>query len=323
MIENSTQGLTLLDAAHTVVVTGVEQHQAVLAPWAPGPDGRPRQVAAELVPAITSAGPHAGRRGIEVRIDGRRAGELTLLLSERHLPGVDDVLRDGGRPACVALVAFGPHELEMELRLPDVSTEATTAMSAMRPVPPPPARRRSRTPYLIGAVVLALLLGVGMVVGTGNRGSDLTATRPAVAAAPTTTPSPSAPATVGPVPAAPAAAVPLPAAPAEPASAEPTTVRPTSAPAPPATAVAPPPPPPAPEPVATATTVPPVPPAPTTTPTPRRNRLGPGTPTAPEPSDNCREADADGGSNIPADDPRDDEDLDGNEDGVACGPGDR
>lgn len=189
---------------------------------------------------------------IEVRLDGRRVGELTKLMSQRYGPQVDDVLRRGerpgavalvvngrrgvemelrlpdapadapvpvppprprpsrpapptpgpgngrpprtgrsrtpyllsigGRPACVALVAYGPHGLEMELRLPDVTTEATTALSVL-PAEPLEPEPRNRTPYLIGASVLALLLAVGVAVGAGP-GERPSPSRPTVVAAP-------------------------------------------------------------------------------------------------------------------------------------------
>lgn len=188
MIENSTQGLTLLDAAHTVLVTGVDHHQPVLARWAPLTADQPRQVAAELVIAVVPHGPAAGHPGIEVRLDGLRVGELTLLLSQRYLPYVHEVLRAHGRAACVALVAFGPHELEMELRLPDVTSDSTSARSPLRPEPLEIVPR-NRTPYLIGAGVLVLLLGVGVAAGGGfgePRGAS-TWNRPTVAALPPTT----------------------------------------------------------------------------------------------------------------------------------------
>lgn len=316
MIENSTRGLTLLDAAHTVVVTGVGQYQGVLAPWAPGPDGRPRLVAVELFPATVDRGGHVGRRGIEVRIDGRRAGELTPAMAQRYLPDVDDTLRDGGRPACVALVAYGPHELEMELRLPDVSDDATAVMSVVRPGPPPPQRRLSRTPYLVGAAVLALLLGVGVAIGGVDRGDD--ARRPAAAAGPSPSPTPTPSALAVPVP------VPL----ALPAATEiaVTTARRTAERTPePAAGVPNPPTAPAPPPrtdppaAAAAATVPPT-TAPTTT---ARPELLAAPTTGPvRLYRNCRQARADGVSDVPQTDPRYDPDLDDNEDGVACGPGD-
>lgn len=198
MLENSTQGLTLLDAAHTVVVAGVEHHQPALAAWAPLGDGQPRQVAVELCFAPITWGPDAGRSGMEVLLDGWRVGELPLATAERYAPYVDDVAARGGRAAAVGLVARGPRGLEMELQLPDVNVtaEATTALSHVAPAwPQPGPEPRNHRPYLIGAGVLALLLVVGMAVG-GRSGDDT----PSVASAPTTTPRTSAPQITLPVP---------------------------------------------------------------------------------------------------------------------------
>lgn len=192
MLENSVQGLTLLDAAHTVVVVGEERHQPVLAPWAPFGDEQPRHVAVELRPAPITLGADAGRPGVEVLLDGRRVGELAPLMAERYLPHVHDLLGLGGRPAAVALVAHGPHgDLEIELRLPDVSEDATTALYAVRPAQefaPVPRPRDRRIPYLVGGGVLALLLVVGATVA-GGRDADTEWTRPA--ASPTTSVRPS------------------------------------------------------------------------------------------------------------------------------------
>lgn len=136
MIENSTQGLTLLDPDRKVVVTGEEHHQAALVRWAPHPDGRGRRVAAELG-FVT--GPR-GRRLIEVRIDGQRVGVLTTLMSERYAPHVHEVLRGRGRPACVAVVVHGRRGTEVEVHLPEVARDATAALPvAPVPVPPRPA----------------------------------------------------------------------------------------------------------------------------------------------------------------------------------------
>ncbi|MHA6780325.1 hypothetical protein ACVGOW_04895 [Pseudonocardia saturnea] len=198
MLENSTQGLTLLDAARTVVVTGVEHHQPALAAWAPLADGRPRQVAAELCPAPVTHGPDTGRCGMDVLLDGWQVGRLPLTVAERYAPYLDDITPAGARPAAVGIVARGPHGLEMELQLPDlaVATEATTALSHVAPAwPAEGPGPRNRTPYLIGAGVLALLVVVAMAVG-GRSGEE----EPSVASAPTIAPRTNAPEITLPVP---------------------------------------------------------------------------------------------------------------------------
>lgn len=198
MLENSAQGFTLLDAARTVVVTGVEHHQPALAAWAPLADDRPRQVAAELCFAPIAYGPDTGRRGLDVLLDGRQVGRLSLTVAERYAPYLDGLRAAGARPAAVGIVARGPHGWEMELQLPDltVATEATTALSHVAPAwPDEGAGPRSRRPYLIGAAVLALLLVVGMAVG--GRSSE---EEPSVASAPAPPPRTRAPEITLPVP---------------------------------------------------------------------------------------------------------------------------
>ena len=142
-MENSAQGLSMLEPEHKVVVTGEEHHQADLARWAPRADGRPRRVAAELG-FVT--GPR-GRRVIEVRVDGRRVGILTVLMSERYAPHVFDVQRRGGRPGCVAMVVHGRRGLvEVQVYLPEVARDGTAVLPPAPlplPVPARPGGRRA------------------------------------------------------------------------------------------------------------------------------------------------------------------------------------
>ena len=67
------------------------------------PPGRPRRphgrMAVALQPATIATGKHAGQRGLEITLDGRRVGELTRLMAERYLPLVDEVAARGRRPA--------------------------------------------------------------------------------------------------------------------------------------------------------------------------------------------------------------------------------
>lgn len=179
----------MLDPEQMVVVTGEEHHQPTLAAWAPRGDGRARRVAAELgfVPGTR------GRHVIEVRIDGRRVGTLTALMSERYAPHVQEILRRRERPGCVATVKHGRRGLvEAELYLPDV--DGVPAPTPPRPAPRgpdagrPPAgpRRRLRTPLMIGGGVFALLLVIGAVTG-GSSEPDADAVPVVAAAAPTTT----------------------------------------------------------------------------------------------------------------------------------------
>lgn len=158
-IENSAHDLTLLAADRKVVVTKEEQHQAALTRYAPW--GSARRVAVEL---------RVVRRGrqqvIEVLLDGMQVGELTPLMSRRYGPLVDDVLRRGGRPGCIADVVVGTRGIEVEVRLPAV---------AATPEPPRSESRRSRKPLWIGAGIVAGLL----IIGGNLRGGD-----PAVTTAP-------------------------------------------------------------------------------------------------------------------------------------------
>ena len=201
----------MLDGDRKVVVTGEEHHQDVL--WAYTPQaGRARRVAVELVPT--------GEQRIEARLDGRRVGELTALMSQRYGRIVDDVQRHGGRVGCLGLVVAGKRGIEVELRLPTVGpgrpVPTGAAPTLRQPGPPlprlpgpdatgpglPPTRRRSRKPLWVGGGVVAVLVVAAAVGGTHD-------------ATPTATPA--------------ATSLPTAAAVAAPPTAAPTTVRMTAA----------------------------------------------------------------------------------------------
>ncbi|MEJ3653696.1 excalibur calcium-binding domain-containing protein [Actinomycetes bacterium KLBMP 9759] len=182
MIENSRVGLTLLESERTVVVTKEEFHQAALALYAPRPDGQPRHVAAELVFAPITYGAHAGERGIEVRLDGYRVGELTYAMSQRYAPMVEDVLRRGGRAGAEAHVRSDPRGLQIDLRMPKAGSAA-----GPRPAGSPGLLRRVPKPLWIAAGVVGTLV----LIGTANRApvappASTSAQSTIAAAAPTT-----------------------------------------------------------------------------------------------------------------------------------------
>jgi hypothetical protein len=123
----------LLDARRSVTVTREEHHQDVLAQYAPAP-GSTRRIVADLAFCRIGAGRYRGERGIEVRLGGRRVGELTHRMSERYAGTVGAVLGSGRRPDCEALVKHGDRGLEVELWLPDASEPAPTVAGPVEPV---------------------------------------------------------------------------------------------------------------------------------------------------------------------------------------------
>lgn len=127
----------LLDARRNVTVTHEEHHQDVLAQYAPAP-GSARRIVTDLAFCRIEAGRYRGERGIEVRLGGRRVGELTHRMSERYAGTVGAVLGSGRRPDCEALVRHGDRGLEVELWLPDAADPAPTipAPTTAGPVEP-------------------------------------------------------------------------------------------------------------------------------------------------------------------------------------------
>ncbi|MCP2164821.1 hypothetical protein LX83_001661 [Goodfellowiella coeruleoviolacea] len=146
MLENSSTGLTMVAGEVPVTVTREEHHQAVLRRYQVSA-GSERRVAVELGWCTIRSGKYRGRRAIEVRLDGRRVGELTHLMSERYTPLITRVIRAGGTPGCEALIRRGPQKLEVVLRLPrradgPIPLPETPPSAATRPTAVQPTATR-------------------------------------------------------------------------------------------------------------------------------------------------------------------------------------
>lgn len=200
MVENTPADLVMLAGEVAVTVTREEQHQAVLTHYGPG-----RHVVVELTWCAITTGKYRGERAIEVRLDGRRVGELTYLMSQRYAPLVAQVNARGGRAGCEALIERDARGLQLTLRLPSetdaptVRVPAVTTTFAATPTPMPAvtptvmsgAARRGAAPVAmagaapvtsspgntvtrhpmawgIGAAVFAILIVAG-IVGGGDK----------------------------------------------------------------------------------------------------------------------------------------------------------
>src|SRR5690349_3377797 len=118
VIENSAAGLVMVPGEVTVTVTGEQHHQEALARYAV-PDGVARHVAVHLTWCAIATGKYRGQRGIEVRLDGYRVGELTFPMSQRYAPALMHVESGGGATGCAALVQRGGNGLlQIVLRMP-------------------------------------------------------------------------------------------------------------------------------------------------------------------------------------------------------------
>jgi hypothetical protein len=198
--------LVLLPAERTVTVTREEDHQDVLA-------GRTGRVAVALVPCTITRGKHAGVTALEVRLDGRRVGELTRLMSDRYLPVAGAVAARGGQPGCEALLRHRDRGVQVELRLPAVDTTAAARTSILPlpdapttpltrvPAPEPPIRRGSRPRRVLGVVggVVGVLLLIGALDG-GDPAATPGATASSASQRPTPSPSPTPSAVQAPSP---------------------------------------------------------------------------------------------------------------------------
>jgi hypothetical protein len=73
-------------------------------------------VAAELWSSRVTAGRHRGGYAVEVRVDGRRVGELIAAMSARYRHLVDVA----GPVRCRGVITHGEHGFQIDLRLPTV-----------------------------------------------------------------------------------------------------------------------------------------------------------------------------------------------------------
>jgi hypothetical protein len=106
----------VLDPDREVVVTREEDHQDVLAAHhRPGAAATP--VTVELWSSTVTRGKYRGDYAVEVRLDGRRVGELTAAMSARYRHLVDVV----GPVRCRGVVTHdGRRGFQVDLKLPDV-----------------------------------------------------------------------------------------------------------------------------------------------------------------------------------------------------------
>lgn len=104
-----------LAADKQVTVTREEDHQDVLARHH-RIGSAPTAVAAELWSSRVTSGRHRGGYAVEVRVDGRRVGELTAAMSARYRHLVDVA----GPVRCRGVVTYGERGFQIDLRLPTV-----------------------------------------------------------------------------------------------------------------------------------------------------------------------------------------------------------
>jgi hypothetical protein len=159
-----TTGRLLLDAQHTVVLTGEEHHQDWLRRYVPHPGAAPRSVLLSLTFGLVTRGERAGQGTIEALLDGRRVGELTHRMTARYQPMLRAAMGEGGRPDCRGRLIIGRRGLvEVELRLPAVADHG-----AAGPVRPAGVGNGKRIGIGAAAITaLLVLIGLGVAGGTG------------------------------------------------------------------------------------------------------------------------------------------------------------
>jgi len=166
MIENSVAGLEMLAGEVYVTVNHQRHHQYALERYRVDPGGR-RHVAVELGWCVIREGRHSGENALEVRLDGRRIGELTFLMSQRYAPVVQRLVESGARPGCEAVVQRTTQGLAVMLRLPQsVEETEVPATQVARPA------RRLRLGWLAAGAVGVLGVAAALAFALTPRSAD-------------------------------------------------------------------------------------------------------------------------------------------------------
>ncbi|WP_133252086.1 hypothetical protein [Actinomycetospora cinnamomea] len=97
-------------------MTREEDHQDVLA-FHHRPGAGPTPVVVELWSSTDTRGEYGGDYAVEVRLDGRRVGELTRAMSARYR----SLVEVAGPVRCRGVIAYGSRGFRIDLRRPDVA----------------------------------------------------------------------------------------------------------------------------------------------------------------------------------------------------------
>lgn len=107
-----------LGGDRSCVVTGEGRHQDILGRYAPRRAADLNRVTVSLEYCTIGSGRYRGERALEVRLDGRRVGELTPAMTRRYAPLIDAAHGQGAVVTCEAFVMNSPRGLRMELKMP-------------------------------------------------------------------------------------------------------------------------------------------------------------------------------------------------------------
>lgn len=99
-------------------VTKEEDHQDVLRGFAPAGKQEYREVVASLTFCPIETGKYRGQKAIEVRLGGRRVGQLTYAMTERYRAIVEQFLNRNLNVRCEAYTTKSAKGIQVELRMP-------------------------------------------------------------------------------------------------------------------------------------------------------------------------------------------------------------
>ncbi|RZQ65893.1 DUF4236 domain-containing protein [Amycolatopsis suaedae] len=117
LLENLVGDIDLVEPARRLTVTREEDHQDTLSHYQRIDSSRTLLVA-ELVSSTVSRGKHKGAYAIEVRLNGKRVGELTAKMSSRYQSLVVNAEAMDSQPICEAELTHGDYGYQVDIYLP-------------------------------------------------------------------------------------------------------------------------------------------------------------------------------------------------------------
>ena len=118
IVASESNGSALLRSDWSCTVTKEENHQDVLARYAPRNAAQPREVIASLGFCKIEGGKYKGLDTVEVRIDGHRVGQLTYAMTQRYGAIVRSLLSRNLVVTCEAVTTRTARGVEVELGMP-------------------------------------------------------------------------------------------------------------------------------------------------------------------------------------------------------------
>ncbi|APU15616.1 hypothetical protein UA74_17940 [Actinoalloteichus fjordicus] len=117
-IAQEQDGVAILHGERTCAVTQGGKHQDVLQRYAPADRQGRQSVTASLHFCVIGSGKYRGKQAIEVRLRGRRIGQLTYATTLRYRGIVQEIIDRGSTATCQASIRNTDKGIQVELLMP-------------------------------------------------------------------------------------------------------------------------------------------------------------------------------------------------------------